>query len=104
MGGRFVGCASFADDARDLLAARGVGGIDVAFAHEGIAHDAQAAGAVIEDEHRLGDHEERLRQAELILRRGADRRLEKAHHVVGEIADGAAGEARLHRACVSAGT
>ena len=78
------------------IVARGalVGGVDAALVvGEGAGEDRQLVAQVVEDEHRVGDHQRHVGQAERVGV-GLAERLDRAHQVVAEEADGAAGEGR----------
>ena len=49
---------------------------------------------MVEDEQRVGEHEYGFRQAQRVVGRGRDARLEVARHLVAQVAHGAAREAR----------
>ena len=70
-----------------------VGGIDPAVVGEGAGHDRQLVVEVVEDEQDVGDHQRQVGQAERIGV-GRAERLDRAHQVVAEQADGATGERR----------
>jgi hypothetical protein len=71
-----------------------ISAIHVVVFHKGICHHAQPAHLVIEDDERIGDHEDRFRQLQVVKRGLADSGLEEAHHVIAQVAHRAAGKAR----------
>ena len=71
-----------------------VGGVDAALVvGEGAGEDRQLVAQVVEDDHRVGDHQRHVGQPERVGV-GLAERLDGAHQVVAEEADGAAGEGR----------
>ena len=71
-----------------------VGGVDLAaLLGEGAGHDRQLVAQVVEDEQHVGDHQRHVGQPERVGV-GLAERLDRAHQVVAEEADGAAGERR----------
>ena len=71
-----------------------VGGVDPALVvGEGAGHDRQLVAQVVEDEQHVGDHQRHVGQPERVGVRLAER-LDRAHQVVAEEADRAAGERR----------
>ena len=71
-----------------------VGSVDPALVTgEGAGHDRQLVAQVVKDEQQVGDHQRHVGQAERVGVWLA-KRLDRAHEVVAEEANGAAGERR----------
>ena len=77
----------------DALDGALVGAVDVAPVHERVGDDGDGVLEMVEDEHRIGQQEGHLRQAEVVRRR-VRQRLQTPHQVVAEVTDEAAGERR----------
>ena len=77
----------------DALHGALVGAVHVAPVDERVGDDGDGVLEVVEHEHRVGQQERHLRQAEVVRRR-VRQRLEPPHEVVAEVADEAAGERR----------
>jgi len=80
----------------DAQAGLAVGCLDVAI-EAAVGDDLDRVLDVVEDEQGVDEHEERLGQAQRIVGGHLYARLEVADGVVGEEADGAAGEARQRK-------
>ena len=82
------------DHAFDPFRCRSVGGLDtsVPFCCDMRGgHDLDLLGDIVEDQHRIGEEEGKVRKIERVLPPGSQI-LERAHHVVAQISDGAADE------------
>ena len=66
-----------------------VGAVDVTPVDEGVGDDRDGVLEVVEDEHRVGQQERHLGEAEVVRRR-VRQRLQAPHEVVAEVADEAA--------------
>ena len=77
----------------DALDGALVGAVDVAAVDEGVGDDRDGVLEVVEHEHRVGQQERHLGEAEVVRRR-VRQRLQAPHEVVAEVADEAAGERR----------
>ena len=81
-------------DVGDRLGRAGVGGVDAAVVvGEGAGENRQLVAKMVEGEHHVGDHQGHVGKAERVGV-GLAQRLNRAHQVVAEEADRAAGERR----------
>lgn len=78
------------DELLKLGAGVGVGSLEVVvFVEKDVGDELEFAEPVIEDDERVGQHEDHIGQFQFIVRRVRDSRLEKADHVIGQITNGA---------------